>query len=107
MINFIQIVFEYTSLPKNIKQKNIIDSPMYLSLPYQKSVLRYFNDIDQCSYIDNNGECVLKTIYDVLNRDRKHFSFQFLRDKFNKACIFSKRYRYKKKRGQVLSLILM
>ena len=70
---------------------------MKLSLTYQTSFLRYFNDIDKCSYIDNNGECVLKTIYDVLNRDRRHFSFQFLRDKFDEACLFSYGYKYKKK----------
>ncbi len=91
--------FQATIPPKKTKPKNKLDLPMKAAKPFKPCFLNHFNNFDVCSYVDNNGECVLKTIYDVLNRDRRHFLFQFLRDKFNEASLFSYGYKYKKKRG--------
>ena len=68
------------SFPMKKKQKrNKLDEPMFLAKPYKPTFLNHFDDIDKCAFVDNQGECVLKTLYDVLNRDRRHFSFEFLK----------------------------
>jgi hypothetical protein len=94
----LETVIDAYRTPKK-ETRNILDEPMFLSLPYETCFLKHFNSIDKVSYVANEGECVLRTLFDVLNRDARHFSFQFLRDKFNEACIFCYGYNYEKKLG--------
>ena len=94
----LETVIDAYRTPKK-ETRNKLDEPMFLSLPYETSFLKHFNSIDKVSYVDNEGECVLRTLFDVLNRDARHFSFQFLRDKFNEACLFCYGYNYEKKIG--------
>ena len=92
-------VIEISTPMKKKQKRNKLDEPMFLAKPYKPTFLNHFDDIDKCAFVDNQGECVLKTLYDVLNRDRRHFSFEFLKNKFNEASLFLYKRKLKKKHG--------
>jgi hypothetical protein len=62
-----QILEDYSfeaNLPtKQITPMDKLDRPMLLALPYEACFLKHFNEIDKVSYTENNGECVIKTLY--------------------------------------------
>ena len=72
---------------------------MKTAKPFKPCFLNHFSNFDVCSHVDNNGECVLKTIYDVLNRKEKKFSLKFLTEKINEASLELYERKYKKKHG--------
>ena len=98
--------FQATTPPKKTKPKNKLDLPMKAAKPFKPCFLNHFNNFDVCSYVDNNGECVLKTIYDVLNRKEKKFSLKFLTEKINQASLELYDRKYKKKHGITSNILL-
>ena len=69
---------------------------MKLAKPYEPCFLRHFENFDNVSYVNNEGECVLRTIHNVLNRKKNKFSLKFLREKFNEASLNLYDRKYKK-----------
>jgi hypothetical protein len=61
LINFtFQVVKEFPSV-------DIQDVPLRKALPVKMSYLKYFNNIDNCSYDDYEGECVLRMLMNHLD----------------------------------------
>jgi len=98
--HFESMTFTATLPPKkrNINQMNI---PMHLSLPYKLCFLKHFNDIDEVSYENHEGECVLKTLTKHLKITEMH-----LFKCFNEISQELYKRDYKKKHGITSQMLL-
>ena len=94
-----ETTYKATLPPKKHQLKNKLDLPMKLAKPYAPCFLRHIENFDNVSYVNNEGECVLRTIHNISNTKEIKFSLKLLREKFNQASLNLHDRKYKKARN--------
>jgi hypothetical protein len=89
------------TLPPKKHKVNVMNMPMKIALPYKLCFLKHFNDIDNYSYENHNGQCVINMLTKHLKLTEKH-----LIECFNTASIQLYAKKYKKKDGITSAMLL-